>query len=55
MEENKTITIQGKTIDYSKLSDEKLLQLYREIKKRESILYKRIIKQDQEYHFLSNK
>ena len=55
MGENKTITIQGKTIDYGKLSDEKLLQLYREIKKRESILYKRIVKQNEEYHFFLNK
>lgn len=50
--ENKTITIQGKTIDYGKLSNEKLIQLYRELKQRELILYNKIMEYDEEYHFL---
>lgn len=44
MEENKTITVQGKTINYGKLSDEQIMQLYQELTQRESILCERIIK-----------
>ncbi len=51
MEEQK-ITIMGKTIDYSNFSDEQLLSLYRELKKRESILYKRVMKYNEDYNFL---
>ena len=43
MKEEK-ITIADKTIDYSNFSDEKLIKLYRELKQREVILYKRIMK-----------
>lgn len=46
------ITIMGKTIDYSNFSDEQLLSLYTELKKREAILYKRIMKYNEEYNFL---
>lgn len=52
MEEKKIITIQGKAIDYSKLSDEKLLKLYRDLKERENVLCKRIIKYNETYNFL---
>lgn len=43
-EEKQTIIIQGKEIDYGNLSDEKLTQLYQELKQREVILYQRIMK-----------
>jgi len=43
-EENKTITIGGKEIDYGKLSDEELTQLYKDLKQRELVLYQRILK-----------
>ena len=46
--EEKKITIMGKTIDYSNFSDEQLLSLYRELKQRESVLYKRIIKYNED-------
>ena len=42
-QEKKTIVIQGKEIDYSNLSDEKITQLYQELTQREAILYQRII------------
>ena len=42
--EDKIITIQGKQINYGNLSDEKLIQLYKELKQREVILYERILK-----------
>ena len=51
--EEKTITIQGKTIDYKNLSDEKIIKLYRELKQREAALYDKIINYDNQYHFLS--
>lgn len=44
MDEEKTITIQGKTINYGNLSDEQLVKLYKEIKQRELMLYERILK-----------
>lgn len=49
----KTITIQGKTINYEKLSDEQLTKLYRELKQREAALYDKIMAYDEKYHFLS--
>lgn len=54
-EENQTISIQGKKINYSKLSDEKLTQLYQELKQREVILYERILKKLSNLNYLANK
>ena len=51
MKEEK-ITIADKTIDYINFSDEKLIKLYRELKQREVILYKRIMKYNEKYKFL---
>ena len=42
--EGKTITIQGKQINYGDLSDEKLLKLYQELKQREVLIYQKIAK-----------
>ena len=42
--EDKTITIQGKQINYGDLSDEKLLKLYQELKQREILIYQKIAK-----------
>ena len=42
--DNKTITIQGKEINYGNLSDEKLIQLYQELKQREILIYQKIAK-----------
>ena len=42
MGENKTIKIMGKIIDYGKLSDEKLIQLYKELDYREKLIDKKI-------------
>ncbi len=50
--EEKKITIMGKTINYSNFSDEQLLGLYRELKQREAVLYKRIMKYNERYNFL---
>lgn len=42
-EQKKVIQVLGKEINYGKMSDEKLLKFYRELKERELIYYKRII------------
>lgn len=42
MEENRTITIFGKTIDCSKLSNEKLIELYKKLLEREKIIDKKL-------------
>ena len=42
MEENRTITICGKTIDCSKLSNEKLIELYKKLLEREKIIDKKL-------------
>ena len=46
------IIIQGKEINYESLSDEKLTQLYKELKQREAILYKKIMKYNDEFNLL---
>lgn len=43
MEENKTITIMGKTINYGNLSDDKLVQLYKELNAKEELINKRLL------------
>ena len=50
--EEKTITIQGKEINYGNLSNEKLIQLYQELKQREVLLYKRILKKLKEANLI---
>ena len=52
MEEEKKITIMGKEINYGNLSDEKLLKLYKELKEREVLLYKKIIAYNEKYNFI---
>lgn len=52
MENNEKIVIQGKEINYGDLPDEKLIQLYKELKQREAILYKKIMKYNDEFNFL---
>ena len=52
--EEKIITIQGKQINYGNLSDEKLLQLYKELRQREVILYERILKNLNEANLIEN-
>lgn len=42
----------GKEINYGNLSDEKLLKLYKELKEREALLYKKIIKYNKKYNFI---
>ncbi len=51
--EEKTVKIQGKTINYGNLSDEQLIKLYENMKKREAMLYDKIMSYDEKYHFLS--
>ena len=48
------IIIQGKEINYESLSDEKLIQLYKELKQREAILYKKIMKYNDEFNFFDH-
>lgn len=52
-ESDSIISIGDKKIDCSKLSDEKLLELYKRLKERESALYKRIMAYDKKYNLLS--
>ncbi len=54
MNENKeeVITVMGKEINYGKLSDEKLLMLYEQLKEREVKLYKKITDYQNKYDFL---
>lgn len=52
MEEEKKITIMGKEINYGNLSDEKLLKLYKELKEREVLLYKKIMAYNEKYNFI---
>lgn len=54
-DKSKTIKIKGKVIDYGNMSDEKLLQLYKELKKREELLYIRILKGLEESNLVENK
>lgn len=44
MEENRKITIYGKTIDCSKLSNEKLIELYKKLSEREKIIDEKLSK-----------
>lgn len=53
-EEKQSITIQGKEINYGNLSDEKLTQLYQELKQREVILYQRIMKKINDLNLLGD-
>ncbi len=54
MDENKeeVITVMGKEINYGKLSDEKLLMLYEQLKEREIKLYQKIVDYQNKYDFL---
>lgn len=54
MNENseETITIMGKEINYGRLSDEKLLKLYEQLKEREVKLYQKIVEYQNKYDFL---
>lgn len=54
MDENKeeVITVMGKEINYGKLSDEKLLMLYEQLKEREVKLYQKIMDYQNKYDFL---
>ena len=51
--EEKTVKIQGKTKNYGNLTDEQLIKLYENMKKREAMLYDKIMSYDEKYHFLS--
>lgn len=46
------ITIMGKEINYGRLSDEKLLKLYEQLKEREVKLYQKIVEYQNKYNFL---
>lgn len=46
------ITIMGKEINYGRLSDEKLLKLYEQLKEREVKLYQKIVEYQNKYDFL---
>lgn len=52
MEDEKIITIMGKDINYGKLSDEKIVKLYKELKEREVLLYKKIMAYNEKYNFI---
>lgn len=48
MEEKRTITIYGKTVDCSKLSNEKLIELYKKLSEREKIIDQKLAKYERE-------
>ena len=50
-EENQIISIDGKEIDCSKLSGEKIVRLYEQLKERELILFRKIQKLQEKYNF----
>ena len=50
-EENQVISIDGKEIDCSKLSGEKVVKLYEQLKERELILFKKKKKLQEKYNF----
>ena len=46
MGEGKIININGKKIDYTKLSDDDIVKLYKQLKLKQQKLYKRIMDYD---------
>ena len=52
MNEVNVIVIDGKTINYGDMSGDKMLSLYKQLKEREIVLLKKIIKLRETYDFL---
>lgn len=52
MNEENVIVIDGKTINYGDMSGDKMLSLYKQLKEREIVLLKKIIKLRETYDFL---
>lgn len=52
MNEENVIVIDGKTINYGNMSGDKMLSLYKQLKEREIVLLKKIIKLRETYDFL---
>ena len=55
MEQEKVITIEGKKMNYGKLSNDELVKLYYKLKKKEAELYKKINDYNEKYDFLPKK
>ena len=52
MNEENVIVIDGKTINFGDMSGEKMLSLYKQLKEREIVLLKKIVKLRETYDFL---
>lgn len=52
MDAENVIVIDGKRINYGNMSGEKMLSLYKQLKEREVILLKKIVKLRDTYDFL---